>query len=60
LNQGGKHSPYSSANNAFQVAGNIPGTVVIDDTVAGSLVIKAYDGNGAALPGMAGLNINIE
>ncbi|PIQ05870.1 MAG: hypothetical protein COW73_04330 [Nitrospirae bacterium CG18_big_fil_WC_8_21_14_2_50_70_55] len=60
LNSGGKKSPYSSANNAFQVAGNIPGTVVIDDSLAGTLTITAYDGAGAALPGMAGLNINIE
>ncbi len=60
LNQGGKRSPYSSGDDAFQIAGNIPGTVVIDDTVAGSITIKAYDADGVALPGMAGLNINIE
>lgn len=60
LNSGGKTSPYSPGTGAFQIAGNGAGTVVIDDSVAGTLSITAYDGTGAALPGMAGLNINIE
>lgn len=60
LNDGGKKSPYSTANDAFQVAGNIAGTVVIDDTVGGMLTVAAFDDAGVALPGMAGLNINIE
>jgi prepilin-type N-terminal cleavage/methylation domain-containing protein len=60
LNAGGKRSPYSSADSAFQTAGNIPGTVVIDDSVLGALNITAYDGYGVALPGMTGLSINIE
>ena len=60
LNAGDKRSPYSSGDSAFQMAGSIPGTVVIDDSVAGTLNITAYDGAGAALPGMTGLSINIE
>jgi len=60
LNDGGKRSPYSSADSAFQVAGNIAGTVVIDDSVPGTLTITAYDKTGAALPGMTGIDINLE
>jgi len=60
LNEGGKKSPYSSADNAFQVAGNIAGTIVIDDTAPGFLTITALDKAGAALPGMAGLIVNME
>ena len=37
-----------------------PGTVVIDDTVAGQLKVTAYDRTGNAVPGMTGLSITIE
>ena len=55
LNQGAK---------VFQTAADAdagkPGTVVIDDTVAGQLKVTAYDGTGNAIPGMTGLSITIE
>jgi len=64
LNQGDRHSPYDASISAFQVAGDAdagaPGTVVLDDGVAGTLAITAYDGSGMPLPGMAGLNIVLE
>jgi len=64
LNQGDRHSPYDASVSAFQVAGDAdagaPGTVVLDDSVVGTLAITAYDGSGMPLPGMAGLNIVLE
>lgn len=64
LNQGDKHSPYDASVSAFQTAGDAdagaPGTVVLDDSVVGTLAITAYDGTGIPLPGMAGLNIVLE
>lgn len=64
LNAGDRHSPYDSTISAFQAGADpdagAPGTVVIDDSVAGTLSITAYDGNGVPLPGMAGLNIVLE
>ncbi len=64
LNRGGKHTPYDTTVSAFQSAGDpdagAPGTVVIDDSVPGTLAITAYDGVGAPLPGMAGLSVILE
>jgi type IV pilus assembly protein PilA len=64
LNQGEKHSPYDATISAFQAAGDpdagAPGTVVLDDSVAGILAITAYDGTGVPLPGMAGLSVILE
>jgi len=60
LNEGEKRSPYSPTDNAFQVAGTIAGTIVIDDSVPGILTITAFDKVGTALPGMAGLSLNME
>jgi len=64
LSQGDKHSPYDATISAYQVAGDAdagaPGTVVLDDSVVGTLAITAYDGAGVPLPGMAGLNIILE
>ena len=64
LNEGDRRSPYDASISAFQVAGDAdagaPGTVVLDDSVVGTLGITAYDGSGIPLPGMAGLNIVLE
>lgn len=64
LNQGAKANPYDYTIQVFQTAADAdagkPGTVVIDDTVAGQLKVTAYDGTGNAIPGMTGLSITIE
>jgi len=64
LNNGGKTSPYDSSVAPFQASidanAGAPGTIVFDDTVAGTITIRAYDKNGVVFPDMAGLSVNIE